>query len=129
MDLVAVAAERAEGPQQLGLQNIASRWLTHGQQPEFAIAVIRAMHESTSDHNQRRLLGARIERLEGLVALRQAAQAYAVDHGARSASLQALVEASYLDALPVDPFQRGYVLDEHGVPQFNRSNSAPKKGS
>lgn len=126
--LVSVAAQRAEGPQRLGLQNIASRWLTHGQQPEFAIAVIMAMRESTSDHNQRRLLGARIERLQGLVALRQAAATYTAERGMPITSLQALVDASYLEALPVDPFQRGYVLDEHGVPQFNRSGSARQKG-
>ena len=126
--LATIAAQRSEGTQKLGLQGLASKWLAHGQQPELAIAMIRAMIETTNDINQRRILTARVERLEGLVALRKAAAAYAADLGRPTSHLQMLVDTSYIEAIPADPFRRGYVLDTQGIPQFNRHKPTPAQG-
>ena len=126
--LTATAAGRATGDQKLGLQNIASKWLAHAQEPSMAITVIVAMLESTNDYNQRRLLTARVQRLQGLSDLRQAAAAYRRQTGLRLQKLQTLVDESYIEAIPGDPFKRGYVVDALGTPQFNRSPQSQVQG-
>lgn len=100
------------------LRAMAAKWYERGDDPVFALGILRAMHEQSKDDNFRRLLAARMQRLEGLRALRRAWQAYQAEQGKPPASLEDLLGYAGLVQLPQDPLLLGYVLDAAGVPQL-----------
>lgn len=100
------------------LRDMAAKWYERGDDPVFALGILKAMHEQSRDDNFRRLLEARMQRLEGLRALRRAQQAYQAEQGKPPASLEDMVGYAGLAQLPHDPLMLGYVLDAAGVPQL-----------
>lgn len=124
--LAALAATRVEGNNRLALNNMASKWLSHGKDPEVAVGMIHALIEATNEPNQKRTLQARAFRLEWLVRLRRAADKYRSEQGESPRVLQDLVDKAYLPGLPNDPMGQGWVLDESGTPQFNRPQKQKK---
>ena len=48
------------------LRDMAAKWYERGDDPVFALGILNAMHEQSRDDNFRRLLEARMQRLEGL---------------------------------------------------------------
>ncbi|MNE47812.1 hypothetical protein D3C80_1422370 [compost metagenome] len=55
------------------------------------------------------MLDKRVQRLQGLLTLREAQRRYEARHGPLG-DLQQLVEQGVLDSLPVDPLRLGYEL-------------------
>lgn len=100
------------------LRDMAAKWYERGDDPAFALNILRAMHEQSRDDNFRRLLEARMQRLEGLRALRKAQQVYQAEQGKPPTSLGDVVGYAGLAQLPQDPLMLGYVLDADGVPQL-----------
>lgn len=108
------ASERLEKRE--GVLEMAARWQEKGQDPVLAINMIRAMQESTRNEKLKASLQVRIDRLQGLIALREAALKFAERNGRPLASLDELLSAGLLQRLPVDPLGTGYGLDANGQP-------------
>lgn len=98
------------------LRDMAAKWYERGDDPQLALNILKAMHEQSRDENFRRLLQARMVRLEGLQALRTAAAAYRSEHGVPPPRLDELLGYGGLQALPQDPLQLGYALSAEGEP-------------
>jgi hypothetical protein len=108
------AADRL--PKKEGVLEMAARWQERGEDTELAIRMIRAMQESSRNQKLKANLQARIDRLEGLIALRQAASAYVKRYGRAPARLADLVASGEMARLPDDPLGLGYGLDASGQP-------------
>ncbi|SEL51439.1 hypothetical protein SAMN05216214_11371 [Atopomonas hussainii] len=100
------------------LRSMAAAWYERGDDPDIAIRILQAMHAEARDANFKLLLEARVQRLEGLKALRGAAAAYQEATGQAANNLTQLIGYAGLQALPVDPLQVGYRVDARGVPQL-----------
>lgn len=100
------------------LRDMAAKWYERGDDPRIAIGILKAMHEQSHDQNFRHLLTARLHRLEGLLALRQAAAAYRLATGKQPERLEVLLGHAGLQRLPQDPLELGYLLDAAGNPQL-----------
>lgn len=100
------------------LREMAAKWYERGDDPVSALGILKAMREQSRDDNFRLLLEARMQRLEGLRALRMAQQAYQLERGAPPTSLESLLGYAGLVQLPDDPLMLGYALDAAGVPQL-----------
>lgn len=100
------------------LRDMAAKWYERGDDPAVALGILKAMHDQSRDGNFRLLLQARMQRLEGLQALRRAAQAYRTEHAKAPARLEGLIGYAGLAQLPQDPLALGYVLDAAGQPQL-----------
>ncbi|RRD67865.1 hypothetical protein EII19_03575 [Comamonadaceae bacterium OH2310_COT-174] len=112
------AALRTGEPNASALRAMAAKWLERGDDPAQGIEMIERLKTITSDERSLRLMDARIERLRGLQALRQAASAYRQRHGMPPARLEQLLGEGLLTALPRDPLGMGYELDTQGMPQL-----------
>jgi len=113
-----VAAQRSDPGNRAALNAIAAKWLERGEDPQFALRVVRSMAESSRNKDLKRLLEARVVRLEGLIALRDAATRYQDQHGHPPPTLDALVKDRLIKSIPVDPFGLGYQLDPRGKPML-----------
>lgn len=71
--------------------------------------LIKQRDAAQSDPKLQQILGKRVVRLQGLVALREAQRRFEVD-GRSLAHLQQLVDAGLLEAIPDDPLRLGYEL-------------------
>ncbi|WP_394560698.1 hypothetical protein [Aquipseudomonas alcaligenes] len=100
------------------LRSMAAAWYERGDDPRDAMGILQAMHDQSSDENFRALLQARMQRLAGLAALRDAATAYRTRNGRVAQSLELLLGYAGLEQLPQDPLQIGYGLDQQGQPQL-----------
>ena len=69
------AASRLEKKE--GVLEMAARWQERGEDPELAINMIRAMQESSRNQKLKDSLQMRIDRLQGLIILREAAARFA----------------------------------------------------
>lgn len=103
-------------PDNAGVLEIAAKWQEKGEDPHTALAVIRSMLQSTHDAKLKAALQRRIDRLEGVIALREAAARYEKRTGQRLKQLSDLVASGEMQALPRDPTGLGYALSEQGVP-------------
>ncbi len=103
-------------PDNSGVLEIAAKWQEKGEDPQAALAVIRAMLKETRDRKLRTVLQTRIDRLEGVVALREAAARYEKRTGQPLKRLDELVASGEMRTLPLDPTGLGYVLNERGEP-------------
>ena len=101
-------------------------WHEHTNEAAQAIDMIERLKTITRDANVRRLMDARIARLHGLQLLQNAAQVYRQKHAAPLTSLEQLVEAGLLPAVPDDPLGLGYELDAAGIPQLATQKGATK---
>lgn len=100
------------------LRAMAAKWYERGDDPKIAMSILRGLYEQSRDENFRKLLMARMARLEGLQQLRAAADAYRAEHGRSAQQLAELVGFGGLEVVPEDPLLLGYVLDAGGVPQL-----------
>lgn len=115
-----LAASRSDEVNKRALLSIAAKWTERGVDAEVALQMIKSMAAETQSRDLRRLLEARITRLEGLLALRTAASRYRANYGHSALSIDRLVEVGLLRAIPVDPMGKGYALDADGVPVLVR---------
>lgn len=117
-ELVELSAGRTEGLNRESFKAIAAKWYSLGDDPRAAIGIISALMQASSDPRMQRLLQARIDRLKALLVLRQAAERYRLEQGASLADLPQLLQRGYLEAIPEDPFQYGFQVDEKGQVQL-----------
>ncbi|MDP3977122.1 MAG: hypothetical protein Q8P85_03870 [Pseudomonas sp.] len=78
---------------------------------KLALDYLTGQRDAASDPKLRGMLDKRVVRLQGLVALREAQRRFEAKNGAL-VSLEQLVEAGLLPALPDDPLRLGYELRE-----------------
>lgn len=112
-----MAAQRHPGNAP-ALRSMAAAWYERGDDPRDAIGILQAMQVQSQDENFRALLQARIQRLVGLAALREAAAEYRAKHARVATRLDQLVGYAGLQQLPQDPLEIGYSLDRQGQPQL-----------
>lgn len=117
------AAERLDKKE--GVIEMAALWQEKGEAPQLAINMIRAMQESSRNEKLKASLQARIDRLQGLIALREATAKFAERNGRAPASLNELLSAGVLERLPEDPLGMGYGLDANGQPVLLRPQNRP----
>lgn len=115
------AAKRLEKNE--GVIGMAALWQERGEDPQLAIDLIRGMQESTRSQKLKADLQVRIDRLQGLIALREAAARFAERRGRAPTSLGELLESGELARLPQDPLGIGYGLDNNGQPVLLRSKN------
>lgn len=112
------AAERLDRKE--GVIEMAALWQEKGEDPRLAIDMIRALQENSRSQKLKASLQQRIDRLQGLIALREAAIRFAIRNGRPPATLDELVTAGEIRELPQDPLGIGYGLDEKGQPVLLR---------
>lgn len=100
--------------EQLQMQNLAAIWLERAEDPELAIRVVESLAKQTNRRDFRKYLEMRVARLRSLQELQSASEAYRKRFRRELKSLDLLVEAGLLRALPVDPFGFGYELAGDG---------------
>lgn len=103
-------------PRKEGVLELAAKWQEKGEDPQAALAVIRAMQQDTRDAKLKRILQMRIDRLEGLIVIREAAVRYEKRTGLRLNDLHELLKSGDLKEAPQDPTGLGYTLNEKGQP-------------
>ena len=105
-------------PQKEGVLEIAAKWQEKGEDIQAALAVIRTMQRETRDAKLKTILQMRIDRLQGVIALREAAARYEKRMGRPLTDFSQLVTSGELEDLPRDPTGLGYVLNEQGNPML-----------
>lgn len=75
----------------------------------LALNYLIQQRDTTTDPALKAMLDKRVQRLQGLLALREAQRRYEAGHGPLG-DLQQLVAQGVLDSLPVDPLRLGYEL-------------------
>lgn len=116
-----VASQRTFESNAAALREMAAKWSSKGDDPALAIDLIERLKSVTAKDDARslRLLDARIERLRGLQALRQAASRRAQEKpGQVLQTLEQLRGEGWLSSLPEDPLGVGYTVDTQGLPQL-----------
>ncbi|RTL56422.1 MAG: hypothetical protein EKK46_04210 [Rhodocyclaceae bacterium] len=113
-----VAASRAGEQNRISFSRIAARWAEKGQDTAAALAMVRVMRDQARGGGLKRYLDARIQRLEGLRALEEAAHRYAERVGTPAQNMDQLVRSGDLASLPTDPLGLGYEIDPKGLPHL-----------
>lgn len=109
-----LAADRSPPDMRETLLNTSAKFYEKADDPALAIAIIEGIAKDSRDPGLKRFLDKRVERLQGLLALRKAADAYVRDQSSPPPSLEALVGHHYLERLPVDPLGAGYAIGTDG---------------
>lgn len=117
-ELVELSASRTEGVNRESFKDIAAKWYTLGDDPRAALGVIAALKASSRDPRMRGRLQARIDRLNALIVLREAAIRFQQDRGEQLLQLSQLVQHDYIEKIPDDPFEFGYEIDSNGQVQL-----------
>lgn len=115
-DWAEISAARSSAVNAKALRAMAAKWYERGDDPQLARNLIAALQEQTRDPDLRAQLQARIDRLDGLLALRAAHAEYLRVMGGAPVRLEDLLGHAGLAALPHDPMQLGYGLDATGLP-------------
>jgi hypothetical protein len=102
--------------ERLVMESFAARWIERSSDLELAARVVDAMAATTQRKDFATHLRLRSKRLRDLNALRRAAIVYEQTHGARPATLKALVATGLIEKIPDDPLGSGFGLDQAGVP-------------
>ena len=118
------AAMRMHGDDKLKLQAMAAKFYEKGDDPDFAIRVIKAMQDGTRSKALKDHLQIRIARLEMLKFLRSASKRYEERYHQPPAKLDDLVSSGTITSLPIDPFGVGFELSPQGVPVFIMKKAA-----
>lgn len=111
-----VAAQRSSEKNARALRAMAAKWYEKSDDPALARRLIVAMLEQTRDASLRAQLQVRVQRLDGLLALRAAHAAFVAGRDSAPTALDDLVGYGGLVALPADPMRIGYALDSAGLP-------------
>ena len=111
-----IAAERSPPGNRGSLTLMAARWSEKGDDPRVAVGLLEAMARNTRDRDLKRNIEARIERMNGLAELRDAARKFSETTGRAPATLSDLLGPELLARLPEDPLGQGFAIDGKGVP-------------
>lgn len=110
------AASRMQGQDKLRMQALAAKFYEKGEDPDFAILVIRGMQNSTRNQDLKNLLQIRLTRLEMLKFLRDATNRFEARFQRRPTRLEELITSGIIVNLPVDPMGVGFELSPNGIP-------------
>jgi hypothetical protein len=110
------AASRMQGQDKLKMQALAAKFYEKGDDPEFAIQVIRGMQENTRSQALKDHLQIRLIRLEMLKFLRAATDRFEARFQRPPAKLEELVTSGTITSLPADPMGVGFELSSNGIP-------------
>jgi hypothetical protein len=110
------AALRMQGQDKLKMQALAAKFYEKGDDPDFAIQVIRGMQENTRSQALKDHLQIRLIRLEMLKFLRAASSRFEARFQRPPAKLEELVTSGIVENLPIDPMGVGFELSPSGVP-------------
>jgi hypothetical protein len=119
------AAERAPVNDRDSLMNLAARWSEKGDDPREAIKLVTAMMEGTRDKDLKKNLQLRINRLNGLATLRDAAKEFQQKYSRALVSLDELTRQGLLTELPLDALGDGYAIDKNGLPVIAKAVPKP----
>ncbi len=103
------AAKIPHAPPVFGI--LAARLVQNQGRTLTAITMLKAMYDQTDNEEFKEILKMRIEAHTGLYRLEQAISLYQKKYSALPESLDALVTAGILAALPDNPFFEGYIYD------------------
>ncbi len=115
-DWAEIAAARSSEVNAKALRAMAAKWYERSDDPQMARNLIAALQEQIRDTDLRVQLQARLDRLDGLLALRAAYSEYHQQIGQPPTRLEDLLGHAELIELPHDPMQLGYGLDSEGLP-------------
>jgi len=110
------AALRAEGNNRLSLQAMAARWYEKMDNSREALNIVSAMAKQARHPGLKEFLQQRAQRIEGLIALKEAVEQYRSQHGQAPRELADLLRAGILKKLPEDPTGLGFGLNKDGQP-------------
>lgn len=114
------AALRLPDPQErLAMENLAARWIERSQDLRLAISVVDAMAKNTARKDFSRYLKRRVDRLRGLLVLREAANEYQNKYGKKITRLDDLVTSGVIAAIPQDPLGIGFNVTPDGTPSLD----------
>ena len=113
---VRIAAERAPPGYRQSFTLMAARWSEKGDDPRVVIEFLEAMAKNARDRDLKRNLEARIERMQRLADLRDAAVKFSENTGRQPTKLSDLLGPGLLARLPEDPLGQGFMLDSRGLP-------------
>jgi hypothetical protein len=118
-----IAAKRADEKNATAFRRLAIM-LQAGQfaDARSALVYVERERERTTDPRLREMLGQRAIRLQGLVTLRDAKQAFEQKMGRSLVDPGELVNAGILEAIPVDPLDIGYALEQGEFQLRRRTN-------
>lgn len=119
-DLFIQASNYAQGMQKLQMQAMAARFYDKQADPKVAIKVLENLRDNTNHAQLRAFLNSRISRLEVLLVLRDLVVKFQVVHGRLPVDLNELVSAKLLTSIPVDPFGKGFFLNENGQVEIKK---------
>ncbi|MES2770597.1 MAG: hypothetical protein V4623_01210 [Pseudomonadota bacterium] len=110
------AAHSDDELEKIQFQQLASAWLSKGDDLALAIALQKAMIKEARHAGFARFLQKRLQRLENLFALEQAMARYRQATGKAPTQLNDLLRHGELKSLPLDPFGALYWIDAKGRP-------------
>lgn len=114
-DWLRIAAEHTRDEMtKIQLQQLAARWVAKGEDKQLAIRMHRALAKESHHAAFARFLERRATRLENIYSLEDAVIRFSESSGRAPATLEELVTAGILPALPEDPFGMPYALNEKG---------------
>lgn len=114
------AAARTSGQQREALLDMSAKFYERADSPRLALNLVKGIQASARDPALKAFLQARIVRLEGLLTLQEAAMRFRRRAGRPPESLDELVVAGDIQAIPIDPLRSGYALSPNGVPELVR---------
>ncbi len=96
------------------LPNLAARISYFGGKTRTAIMFLKGTIAGTSDPGIRAWLEKRLVALESAATIEDALEKYIANHGSQPSTLDGLVKAGYLEALPADPYGGEWVVLSNG---------------
>jgi hypothetical protein len=102
----------------MGLREMAAAWTASHEDAGLALRLLKEMADSTNEPLFRKNLRLRIQRIEGLLQLRDAATRYRERYARPPVSIEQLVDSSMIASIPDDPFKIGYAVAPDGTPVF-----------
>lgn len=108
---IAAGHAQDEGTRQ-ALTVLAARWSEKSDDTEMAIQMVRVMADATRDRALKDYLQLRIQRLEGLLVLRNAQKQFVQRFGRALASVDELVASGLITKVPQDPLDGGYAVSK-----------------
>jgi hypothetical protein len=108
------ATNLPDGQDKLQMQNLAAIWLDRTDDLATAILVVEDMAKQAKRPDFKKYLEMRVQRLQTLKVLRDAATTYRQRHDKAPTQLADLVTDKLIPAIPTDPFGFGYDLDTQG---------------
>jgi hypothetical protein len=109
-----IAAQRSDEGNRQYFTEIASRWYEKNDDPRLALDLVNAMQKNTRDKEMKKFLSKRISRIESTIRIQDAQVAYMGKFGKPAVRLDDLVEAGFLELIPVDPMGQLFSLKHDG---------------